>query len=225
MPRHFYLEEFATVDAFVDAAAYVISEELERARSILGAVMLSGGRTPPLIYRAILKRSLVASERAYVMFSDERHVAVESDESNYGAALRLLESGNIPDKRVLRVHTELPLGEAADRYNIELRSYLSSGGRIPLALIGIGPDGHTCSLFGEEDLARARGRLAIAVSRDAGADRISVTPELLGHADRIIVMAIGDDKDAIVKQLLSTPESIVAGQALLACMKVEVWRA
>ena len=225
MPRHFYLEEFATVDAFVDAAAFVMREELERVGPGLRAVMLSGGRTPPLIYQAILKRPLLASDRAYVMFSDERHVPTDSGESNYGSALHLLESGNVPDKHVIRVHTDLPLGEAADRYNVELRSYLSSAGRIPLAFIGIGPDGHTCSLFCEEDLACARGRLAIAVSRDDGADRVSVTPELLGHVDRIIVMAVGDNKDAIVKQLLATPESIVAGQALLACAEVEIWRA
>lgn len=225
MPRHFYVEAFATVDAFVDAAAFLIREELERAGSNLRAVMLSGGKTPPLIYHALLDKPLVASERAYILFSDERHVAVDSGESNYGSASPLLESVNIPDERVLRVHPELPLSEAADRYDLELRSYLSLGGRIPLAFIGIGPDGHTCSLFCEEDIERGRGRLAIPVPRAFGADRVSVTPELLAHIDRIIIMAVGEEKGAIVERLLEAPETVVAGQALLECAEVEVWRA
>jgi 6-phosphogluconolactonase len=225
MSGHFCLKEFAAVEAFVDAAAFVMREELERGGVDLRAIMLSGGRTPPLIYKAALDKPLLASERVYVMFSDERYVTDDSSESNYGSALYLLESTNVPDERVLRVHTELPLDQAADRYDAELQSYLALGGRIPLAFIGIGPDGHTCSLFSKEDLVQARGQSAIAVSRDAGANRVSVTPELLEHVDRIIVMAVGDDKDAIVKQLLAAPETIVAGQALLGCAEVEIWRA
>ena len=141
MLRHFYLEKFATTDAFVDATAFLIREELERSGTDLRAVMLSGGKTPPLIYQVLLKKPLAASERAYVIFSDERHVAVDSGESNYGLAVPLLESINVPDERVLRVHAELSLPEAADRYDVELRSYLSLGGVSCLRLSGSVPTG------------------------------------------------------------------------------------
>ena len=130
MPGHFCLKEFATMDAFIDATAFVMREELERVGAYFRAVMLSGGRTPPLIYKAVLDRPLLASARAYVMFSDERHVAVDSGESNYGSVLYFLKSTNLPDERVLRVDTELPLDEAADHYDVELRSYLALGGGV-----------------------------------------------------------------------------------------------
>lgn len=225
MPRHFYSENFATVDAFVEAAAIVLREELARAGTDLRAVMLSGGNTPPRIYRTFQGKTFQASARAYVMFSDERHVPVDDSDSNYGAARSFLQGTKLPEERVLRVHTELSLEEAAARYDVELQSYLSMGGRIPLAFIGLGPDGHTCSLFEEADLARGVGRMAIPVERDPGPDRISVTPALLAQVDRIIVMAVGEDKADVVEQLLAAPEEVVAGQALLACGEVEIWRA
>jgi 6-phosphogluconolactonase len=225
MPRHFYFEKFATVDAFVDAAAIVLRDELARAGTDLRAVMLSAGTTSARIYQALLEKSLQASARAYVLFSDERHVPVGAADSTYGSAHAFLQGISLPEERVLRVHTELSLEEAAERYDVELRSYLSMGGRIPLAFIGIGPDGHTCSLFEEADLARGLGRMAIAVGRDPGPDRVSVTPELLAHVDRIIVMAVGEEKADVVEQLLSAPEEVVAGRALLACGEVEIWRA
>ena len=61
---------------------------------------------------------------------------------------------------------------------------------------------------------------AIAESRDTRIDRVSETPESL---NRIILMAIGGAKDAIVKQLLAIPETIFTDQALLACAGVKAW--
>jgi 6-phosphogluconolactonase len=162
----------------LDAA---LAERLARALSAPGAsaVMLSGGHTPLPAYRALAQQPLRHDDRLHVLFSDERYVPADSPASNYLQCKPLLDVLGLPAEALLRVHTELPLDEATARYERELTTLLSSGVRIGLGLLGLGADGHTASLFSEQDLERARGRYALAVQRPDGMAAVSVTPELL----------------------------------------------
>src|SRR6516164_1566274 len=162
----------------LDAA---LTERLGGAIAAAGAsaIMLSGGTTPLPAYRALGSRPLPHDERLHVLFSDERYVPSDSEASNYRQARPLLDALALAPQSLLRVRTELPLGEAAADYERSLEALLKSGVPIGLGLLGLGADGHTASLFSAADLARARGHLAIPVGRPDGMSAVSVTPQLL----------------------------------------------
>jgi 6-phosphogluconolactonase len=218
-------ERFASPAALEHALTDRLKEEFQTPSLRPKAVLLSGGRTPVPVYRALTEKPFPVPKTLYLAFTDERHVPDDSPDSNYGSTRPMIDALRIPPERVIRVHTSLPLGAAADRYHLELESFLQSGGIISFGLLGIGPDGHTCSLFGPADLARGEGYYACAVPRPTGPCRVSVTPALLQHVDRIVFAATGSDKESMLDQLLQSPESVTAGQAVARCRNVELWRA
>ncbi len=216
---------FFSPAALLEAAQHLLREELRRVSTQSCAVIISGGRTPLPIYHDIAQSASPAAPNVSVCFSDERHVPAGSPESNYGNALPMLEALRLPQERILRVRTELSLEEAAADYDAALHAFLDRSGQIPLALLGIGPDGHTCSLFSDADLERARERYAIPVTRPEPPHRVSVTPGLLAHVERVLFLVAVPDKDTIIRQLLEAPMSVVAGKAVADCPHVELWRA
>lgn len=203
----------------------LLCEALSAARQKNFAVMLSGGSTPLPVYEAIADSPFAVSKCAYITYSDDRHVPADSEESNYGNSLEMIAALGIPESRIIRVHTEKPLEDAAEAFHNDLGAFLRGGGVIPLAIIGLGTDGHTCSLFTESDLIKGEGKYAIAVQKSSGPDRVSVTPELLAQVERIIILVSGEAKKEISDQLLADPNSVVAGKAVSACPNVELWRA
>ena len=64
--------------------------------------------------------------------------------------------------------------------------FFARGGEIPVAFLGMGADGHTCSLFTREDLDRGAGRLASPTPRPTPPHRVTVTPALLERCDHVI---------------------------------------
>jgi len=208
--------------AALDAA---LEARLGRALGAAGpsAVMLSGGTTPLPAYRALGSRALPHDERLHLLFSDERQVPGDSEASNYHRALPLLERLALPPPALLRVPTELPLEQAAAAYEQQLVALLSSGVEIGLGLLGLGADGHTASLFGADDLARARGHYAVAVHRPDGLSGVSVTPELLATVREPLFVVAGRDKQQALGALLAEDPGLIAWRAVRSCPAVEVW--
>jgi 6-phosphogluconolactonase len=219
-----HLREFESVAVFNNAVRALLCGELQRETGP-NAVIISGGRTPLPIFGALAADPCPVAPKAFVAFSDERHVHADSPDSNFGGARPMLESLGLPEERILRVDTALSLDEAANDYDRQWAAFLNTGGTISTALLGVGTDGHTCSLFTEADLAAAGNRLAVAVRRPKPPHRVSVTPELLKHAERVVFLAAGAEKAAVVRQFLSEPGALVAGRAVAGHPRVEVWRA
>jgi len=221
------LRRFST-RAELDAA---LADRLERAilatatqtGSASPVIMLSGGHTPLPAYRQVARRRPQHSDALTIIYSDDRYVPADSDASNYHATRPLLDALDLPDDQVLRIRTELPLEDAARDYESRLRTLLDSGARIGVALLGIGPDGHTASLFRAEHLQQSRGRMAIAVQRPDGMQGISVTPEFLAHvSDPLFVVAGSGKHDAIAAFIRQDPALVALG-AVAACPRVELW--
>jgi 6-phosphogluconolactonase/glucosamine-6-phosphate isomerase/deaminase len=187
------------------------------------AIMLSGGHTPLPAYRALASRPPPHDEELHVLFSDERYVPRDSEASNYHQARPLLDSLALAPESLLRVRTELPLEEAASDYERGLIELLESGVRIGLGLLGLGADGHTASLFTGEDLARASGRLAIAVQRPDGMSAVSVTPRLLARIEVLLFVVAGDDKQNALRALETHDAKLTAWRAVQGCPQVELW--
>ena len=186
-------------------------------------IMLSGGHTPLPAYGEVARRRPPHGDKLTIIYSDDRYVPAGSDASNYHATRPLIDALGLPESQVLRVRTELPLAEAAIEYESGLRTLLASGAGIGLALLGLGPDGHTASLFRPEHLQQSRGHLAIAVQRPDGMQGISVTPDFLANvAEPLFVVAGGGKHDAIAKFIAQDPD-LVALRAVAGCPRVELW--
>lgn len=215
---------FSDYESFIASVSALVAGELAIESETPHAVMLSGGRTPLAAYQALSQKPARAAQSAWVLFSDERMVPPDSPESNFGNAAGMLSAIGIREERVLRVRTELPPADAAERYHNDLAAFFGAGGRITLGLLGIGADGHTASLFSMADLERGASRWAIPVARTAGPDRVSVTAALVRRIGRIVFLVSGRDKDSVVETLLSEPGRIPAGKAVEGISRVELWR-
>jgi 6-phosphogluconolactonase len=187
------------------------------------AVMLAGGTTPLPAYRALGARPPSHAATLAVLFSDDRYVPADSPSSNYCQSRPLLDALKLPEARLLRVRTELPLAEAAADYERRLDELIGTGTRIGLGLLGLGAEGHTASLFSAADLARARGHRAIPVQRPDGLSAVSVTPELLAQVREPVFVVAGAGKRAAVAALLAADPKLIAWAAVQGCASVGLW--
>ncbi len=187
------------------------------------AVMLTGGRTPLGLYRSLEASPGEVDERLHLLISDERHVPLDSPENNFATMQAMVAAMQLGESRIIRVHTELPLAAAADRYHQDLAAYIHGGGRITLGILGLGADGHVASLFDSHDIDRGKGRYAVAVPRETGPDRVSVTRELLLAVERLVFLVAGHEKADIVQKIDQRPENVLAARAVGDASGVELW--
>lgn len=222
-PHMVHARCLADVPALTTALAALLREEFGRSGPEPRAVMLAGGSTPLAAYAQLAEHPPVAADSLHLLWSDDRHVPAESPRSNYGNLRPLLQALALPPGRVLRVHGELPLADAARRYDQDLATFLGRGGKIPLGLLGLGADGHTASLFTAEDVRSCAGTWAIPVHRPDGLDGISVTAALLKKVERLVFVVTGPEKRPMAGALLRQPPSIAAGLAVAGHRGVEIW--
>jgi 6-phosphogluconolactonase len=204
-----------------------LAERLGRAVSYRGgagtAIMLAGGKTPLAAYRELAASGPTHNGQLRILFSDERYVPASSDDSNFHQACELLNELALPEDSLLRVRTELPLEQAAADYERRLADLLSSGTRVRLGLLGLGPDGHTAAIFREADLERARGHLAIAVERPDGHYGITVTPEFLTCVEELVFVVVGGGKHDAIRALMNADPTLLAWRAVQGLSNVELW--
>ena len=126
-------------------------------------------------------------------------------DSNYGMARRtLLDHVPIPTSQVYRMVGEDPPQQAADAYAATLADALAPDGRLDLALLGIGDDGHTASLFAGMAALQERERpVAANWVPHLDAHRITLTLPILNRARHVAVLATGADKAAAARQALA----------------------
>ena len=140
--------------------------------------------------------------RTELWFADERCVPPEDERSNYRLVRqRLLDRLERPPVVAHRIRGELPADLAADQYDRELRAVT-----LDFVLLGIGPDGHTASLFPNDPALDELERRAVAVRRP-DVDRVTMTLPLLRGAATIAFLAVGADKAEAVRRAFADPAS------------------
>jgi 6-phosphogluconolactonase len=175
-------------------------------------VALSGGSTPRALYGKLSSMPYVdevAWSRMQVFFSDERFVPLTSDESNYHLARQnLLSAVPIWGSSVHPVSTIVEPDEAARLYEEEIRAVVPAGPegvpRFDLILLGLGPDGHTASLFPGTEALTVTDRLVVPnfVPR-LDTWRITFTYTLINAARCVMVLVQGEDKAERVREVLT----------------------
>jgi 6-phosphogluconolactonase len=185
--------------------------------------MLSGGSTPIPAYLALARRAVQPAPGLHILYSDDRYVPSSDAASNYHQTAPLIDALGLPEDQVLRVRTELPLAQAADDYDRRLAALDRRGVAPELGLLGLGADGHTASLFDADDVARARGRRALAVHRPDGRDAVSVSPAVLARVAQLVFVVAGAEKRNALARLLARDPALTAWQAIRGREVIEIW--
>jgi 6-phosphogluconolactonase len=199
-----------------EAAARRTAELLSAAARAGGHVALSGGSGPRRAYELAAQLEPDWS-RAEVWWSDERCVPPDDERSNYKLAKdTLLDRLAVAPVAVHRIEGELDPVEAADRYDRALR-----GIQLAVNLLGIGPDGHTASLFPHAPTLDERDRLVVAADPrlEPFVPRVTLTVPANSAAAHVVFLVTGAAKADAARRAFGgppdpgTPASLVRSQA------------
>jgi 6-phosphogluconolactonase len=189
----------------VDDPARVCSALLVGAAARGGDVVLAGGSTPRAAYGEFVDTVHAVEldlSRTTWWFGDERCVPPDDERSNYRMVKESLldplgDAGQLPEVR--RIQGELVPSAAAERYERELRD--AGPPEFELVLLGIGPDGHTASLFPDQSSLSERRRLVVGVPEpglEPFVPRVTLTLPALASARQVVFLAAGEAKaDAV----------------------------
>jgi 6-phosphogluconolactonase len=184
-------------------------------------VALSGGSTPKGLYTQLADKDAPAVPWAQTsfFFSDERFVPPTDPESNFRMADEaLLSKLRLRPQNIFRVPTEEPdPGAAARQYEQAIQTYFAlSPGQFPrfdLILLGLGPDGHTASLFPGTSALREESRLVTSNRVEKlSADRITFTYPLINHAACVMFLVSGKEKAGILRQVFEDDKADLPAQ-------------
>lgn len=182
-------------------------------------VALSGGSTPRALFQLLAKepfRSQPAWDRVEVFWGDERSVPPTHNDSNYRMAKEaLLDHVPVPASRVHRIQAERDdVAAAAADYEAEIARVLggTAGGTPPaldLILLGMGPDGHTASLFpGTTALGEQRRWVVANWVPKFNTNRVTLTYPILNRGTQVLFLAAGSDKAETLREVLEGPADL-----------------
>lgn len=187
----------------------LVAEELEKRleERETATLTLAGGSTPKALHALLARNESLPWRRIHLFWGDERLVPPDSPDSNYRMARETLVSHiPIPEGNVHRVRTELGAEEAAKDYESTIEGLC--GGHTPMldvVVLGIGPDGHTASLFPGQPQLEATSLVAATptASRKPQVRRITMTYRLLNSAALVLFLVSGEEKQPVLKHLLA----------------------
>lgn len=183
-----------------------IAQATLRERNVC-AVALCGGNTPEPVYRNLAQRD-IGWDGVSVYFGDERAVPPDHPDSNYRMArLALLDQVALAPDRVHRM-----MAERADRAQAASEYAALLPDQLDILLLGVGPDGHTASLFPRASAVAETVRRVVDTGRpplpvQPQVERLTITPPVIAAAREVIVMVSGATKAPLLVRILEGPEA------------------
>ncbi|MDB4955642.1 MAG: pgl [Myxococcales bacterium] len=178
------------------------------------SIALSGGSTPKRLFQLLAAqgRGALPWDQIDLWWGDERTVPPDHPDSNYRMTREaLIDPLQLSPTRVHRIPAELPDHDAAaTAYERELVAALGSPPVFDLVLLGMGPDGHTASLFPGSPALREAKRFVVANPVDSPVakgktTRITLTAPALNAARHVRFLVAGADKADSLEQVLEGP--------------------
>jgi 6-phosphogluconolactonase len=203
------VEVFPDLVNLVDRALTLTLAEINAAlqKQDQFTIALAGGSTPAPLYAALAKQSL-PWEKIQIFWGDERYVPPTHPDSNEGMARRTwLDLVPIPAKNIhgIPTHWDEPIA-AAYAYEQTLHDFFhTSAGAFPsidLVLLGIGPDGHTASLFPHTVALQVCDRLVTVGNKD-GQPRITLTIPMINQSAKVMFLVTGANKQTALAEIFS----------------------
>jgi len=199
-----------SADLFADAAIRAI-----QARGV-ARIAISGGSTPKAVFELLANPSApyltsIPWAQLQLFFVDERCVPPTDSESNFlMTKTAMLDALPLPAANVHRMEGELDPELAASRYEAEIRNtFKLEGAETPtfdLILLGLGPDGHTASLFPHTEGLNEMARIVIAnhvPQKDTW--RITLTWPVITQGREVAFLIEGAGKAEMVKTVFTGP--------------------
>ena len=207
------MPEIQITENLVASAIEVIAAVIEEARreSRRASIVLSGGSTPKALFEALghpSEQPRLPWDRLELFWGDERPVPADDPDSNYGGAWRLwLSQCPIPSTHIHPWPTQYAPAEAARLYAKTLRDCFVNQDppQMDLIFLGLGPEGHTASLFPHSPALETEAWTSAVWVPDKGSWRLTLTPRVINHARRVVFLVQGSDKSDIVAQVLKGP--------------------
>ena len=219
-----------TVIRVADPAAIAIAAA-ERLLARIGAnrgraaICLTGGSSPKQLYRLLATdpyRSRIPWDRVHWFIGDERFVAPNDPLNNMAMAREIFLDRCAPAANIYPIPTETTgPDESARRYATELRSFYgadeldSARPLFDMVLMGVGPDGHTASLFPDDPAVEETRRWVVGVPRahvEPFVPRVTLTLPALGSCREMLFEVAGSQKRAILTRLFAD-ENLPANRA------------
>jgi 6-phosphogluconolactonase len=189
------------------------------------AICLTGGSSPQQLYRLLATdafRAQIPWDRVHWFIGDERFVRADDPLHNMGAARRIFLDRCAPAANIHPIPTDAAdPREAARRYESELQSFYGAEELAPsqplfdLVLMGVGPDGHTASLFPDYPALEEIERWVVGVPRahvEPLVPRVTLTLPALNSCHEMLFEVSGPDKRAILTRVLDG-ENLPANRA------------
>ena len=221
MPRKLKIKYYVEADptALARRAAQYFLEMASEAVQARGRarIAISGGSTPKTTFALLADpnepwRAHMPWDALDLYWVDERCVPPDHADSNYRMTREaMLDHVPLKPEQIHRIEGELDPEAAAARYESELRnSFRLEGAETPrfdLVALGMGPDGHTASLFPHTEAIHELSRLSIAnhVPQQKDSWRITLTWPVINHASSIFFLIAGNDKSAVLNEVLTGP--------------------
>lgn len=210
------VEVFPDEEALSEAAAALIAAQATAAIRARGHFLwaLAGGRTPARTYARLAKspfREQIDWGRVEIFFGDERCLPPEDPLSNYRLAEEMLLSRvPLPAAQVHRLACESDPEREARRYEALLRhTFQGRPWGFDLALLGLGADGHTASLF-PGFTPPAEAWVAVVARPGESFRRLTLTPAVLNLSRLLVFLVTGREKAQALRAVLTGEEAMAA---------------
>jgi 6-phosphogluconolactonase len=174
------------------------------------SITLSGGNNPALLFDlwASDYKQRIPWKQLHLYWVDERCVPPTNTDSNYLMTKNhLLDLVPIPHENIFRIHGEANPSDEAFRYTSLVRKNLLQQNELPVfdcILLGIGPDGHTSSIFPKQTaLLDTSTPYIVNEHPQTKQKRIALTPRTILNAKKIIFFATGSQKREIIRSVIS----------------------
>ena len=189
------------------------------------AVCLTGGSSPKQLYQLLATeafRSQIPWDRVHWFIGDERFVPANHPLNNMGMARQIFLDRWAPTSNIHPIPTDTAdPDEAARRYESELQSFHGAARLEParplfdVVLMGVGPDGHTASLFPDYPAIEETGRWVVGVRQahvEPFVSRVTLTLPALNSCREMLFEVPGSEKRAILTRVLDG-ENLPANRA------------
>lgn len=210
MNKNIYLSSLDAAHAVTDQ--FIIWLNADKKRDFHLAI--SGGSTPVILFNLWKEKYLeqIDWKRLQIYWVDERCVAPDHDESNYGMTKKvLLDLVPLAPEQIHRMRGENAPEEEQKRYSEEVAASVPFENGLPrfdLILLGMGDDGHTASIFPHQmDLLTISGSIAVGIKPNSEQRRITLTGKAIRNARHILIFVTGENKAPILKEIFNKEES------------------
>jgi 6-phosphogluconolactonase len=205
--------------ALASARRFALKIEQAVATRGIARMAISGGSTPQAMFQLLADPAqpflaTIPWDKLQLFWVDERCVPPDHPDSNYGVCRKLLLSKvPIPEANVFRMEGELDPHEAASRYEAAIRNALKLEGaespHFDMVELGMGPDGHTASLFPHTEAINEIGLICVAnhvPQKDTW--RITLTWPVINQGAEVVFEIAGKEKTDVLAEVFTGPRDV-----------------